>query len=254
MTSDLEDPYVIDLLDIRQAATLLKVSETSLRRWTNAGTLPCLRIGGRRERRFRREDLLAFMATARRPAGTPATAAVANLEDVELNYGQHVCAFYESDPGFGKLAIPFLVEGLARDDRCFVVAGKQLWAELETALADNCADYLARRDAGQIVRRDASADPESVYSYFEDAFLKESQRGNTHLRVLGDMAAFLDAGASLTALIDFEQRYNQNLAHRFAVVSLCQYDARRFSGLGILGALKCHEDTLRYPLERFLGI
>ena len=48
MTSDLEDPYVIDLLDIRQAATLLKVSETSLRRWTNAGTLPCLRIDGRR--------------------------------------------------------------------------------------------------------------------------------------------------------------------------------------------------------------
>ncbi len=41
-----------ELLDINQAATLLKVSETSLRRWTNAGVLPCLRVGLRRERRF----------------------------------------------------------------------------------------------------------------------------------------------------------------------------------------------------------
>src|SRR5207244_2512321 len=47
-----------ELLDIREAAGFLRVSETSLRRWTNAGQLPCLRIGGRRERRFRRAGRL----------------------------------------------------------------------------------------------------------------------------------------------------------------------------------------------------
>jgi len=50
-----------DLLDIKQAARFLLVSETSLRRWTNAGQLACLRVGRKRERRFRRADLLAFM-------------------------------------------------------------------------------------------------------------------------------------------------------------------------------------------------
>lgn len=50
-----------DLLDIKQAARFLQVSETSLRRWTNAGHLACLRLGRKRERRFRRADLLAFM-------------------------------------------------------------------------------------------------------------------------------------------------------------------------------------------------
>lgn len=39
-----------ELLDIAQAAALLRVGEASLRRWTNAGRLPCRRIGGRRER------------------------------------------------------------------------------------------------------------------------------------------------------------------------------------------------------------
>jgi excisionase family DNA binding protein len=50
-----------ELLDIEQAAKFLNVSETSLRRGTNAGRLACLRVGRRRERRFRRADLLAFM-------------------------------------------------------------------------------------------------------------------------------------------------------------------------------------------------
>ena len=34
-----------DLLNIKEAAALLKVSEASLRRWTNAGRLACLRLG-----------------------------------------------------------------------------------------------------------------------------------------------------------------------------------------------------------------
>src|SRR5438094_6556203 len=42
MTSDSE------WLDIAQAAALLRVSEASLRRWTNGGRLPCRRSGGRR--------------------------------------------------------------------------------------------------------------------------------------------------------------------------------------------------------------
>jgi len=43
-----------EYLNIEQAARLLNVSETSLRRWTNSGRLACLRVGRRRERRFRR--------------------------------------------------------------------------------------------------------------------------------------------------------------------------------------------------------
>lgn len=60
-----------DLLDIRQAARFLNVSETSLRRWTNSGRLACLRVGLKRERRFRRAHLLAFLEDqpARHSAG-----------------------------------------------------------------------------------------------------------------------------------------------------------------------------------------
>ena len=49
------------LLNIKQAAEILNVSEISLRRWSNAGKLPCLRVGVRRERRFRPADLLSYL-------------------------------------------------------------------------------------------------------------------------------------------------------------------------------------------------
>src|SRR5262245_48099072 len=70
------------LLDIEQAARFLNVSETSLRRWTNDGRLACLRVGRRRERRFRRADLLAFLE--REPAGVPQAAA-------SPAHGTHLC-------------------------------------------------------------------------------------------------------------------------------------------------------------------
>jgi excisionase family DNA binding protein len=40
------------LLNVKQAAELLNVSEMTVRRWTNAGLLACFRIGKKRERRF----------------------------------------------------------------------------------------------------------------------------------------------------------------------------------------------------------
>lgn len=62
----IESADAIELLDISEAAQFLNVSETSLRRWTNDGLLPCLRIGRRRERRFRRADLSGFHGTTQR--------------------------------------------------------------------------------------------------------------------------------------------------------------------------------------------
>jgi len=49
------------LLDVREAARFLRVSETSIRRWTDSGKLKCYRVGEARHRRFTREDLFDFL-------------------------------------------------------------------------------------------------------------------------------------------------------------------------------------------------
>lgn len=48
------------LLDVKDAAAFLNVSEMTIRRWTNSGRLKCYRLGGRRDRRFQKSDLDEF--------------------------------------------------------------------------------------------------------------------------------------------------------------------------------------------------
>lgn len=104
-----------------------------------------------------------------------------------------------------------------------------------------------------LILMDGMSDNAELYNFFEHAFLDASKHGIQRLRVLGDMAWTIQKGMGINELSNFEAQYNQNLAHRFPVVSLCQYDARLFSSTAILSALKCHDDTFQYPLNHFLG-
>ena len=129
-----------DLLDIKQAAAFLGVSETSLRRWTNSGQLACMRVGGKRERRFRRADLLAFMEA--QPVTDPPSRSQPSdrrqhtvIAGVPVTLGTHLCALYGNDAGRTRLAVEFLLEGLRPGSVCFLNASTeargQILAQLE---------------------------------------------------------------------------------------------------------------------------
>src|SRR5260370_36912774 len=49
------------LLNTEEAARFLRVSQASIRRWSDAGLLPARRVGRRRERRFATADLVQFL-------------------------------------------------------------------------------------------------------------------------------------------------------------------------------------------------
>ncbi|MDT8397286.1 MAG: MEDS domain-containing protein [Pseudomonadales bacterium] len=259
-----------NLLTISQAARFLQVSQISLRRWTDSGKLKCLRIGPRRERRFRKDDLLSFAGNPEQeakvseiPAASVAERPVEalchpdsslTLEGLTVNYGSHLCSLYESDRGRLKMSVPFLAEGLRRQDVCYLVASSAVSSKIIAALrqVEEGVDEALRNRLLRVSEGAASA--EAMCQYFESEFIDATQSGTHAIRVLGDMAWFLDHGLSLAELSEFEIRYNHNLGRRFPVVSLCQYDARRFNGSGILIALKSHEDTFNYPLSRFISI
>lgn len=248
------------LLNIKQAAHLLNVSQISLRRWTDSGRLSCLRVGARRERRFRREDLLSFPEKQTRNAKFGASGKTRGgaeqiiLDGIAIEYGNHLCTFYETDLGRVKMAVPFLADGLRAGDTCFFIAAEDAQEQILTDLKSVHGKLDKVFDKGMLRVCDGMSSAREMLEYFETEFVMATRSGNRSLRVLGDMAWFLRKGLDLAELTDFEVKYNHSLAHRFPVVSLCQYDAREFSGLGVLGALKCHEDTLKFPLSRFLGV
>ena len=247
-----------DLLTIKQASEVLQVSEASLRRWTESGRLPCMRVGGRRERRFRRMDLMACLEGARADApiahsDTPAAGEVL-LDQLQIPRGSHLCDLYESDEGRLRLSVPFLAQGVLRSERCYLVARPAIAQEILAGVRKVAAHVDEAIEEGRVVVRHGCRRPLDMLEYFRRQFLDCGERGVTGIRVLGDMSCFLDEGAGLDVLMDFEMRYDHSLARDFPVVSLCQYDARRFSGVGVLHACRAHNDSLNFPLRRFLGM
>ncbi len=257
---------------VSEAAAMLGVSPVSIRRWSNQGKLSCLRVGSRNERRFRRQDIdmlrtdLALTGSdsactqAEQPAnGSRETDAAAapgtmRLEGLSIAEGSHLCSLYESDLGRLKLAVPFLANGLREGATCYLVGSAGPRSAILAALSENGVDVDKALKRSQLIPHGGATGADAMCDYFCDEFVRASGKGSPSIRVLGDMAWFLDKGMDVNELRTFELRYNCEIARHFPVVSLCQYDVRRFSGIAVLTALKCHGDTFDYPASRFLGI
>jgi excisionase family DNA binding protein len=246
------------LLNIEQAARFLNVSETSLRRWTNSGRLACLRVGRRRERRFRRADLLAFMevqpAGGRAPvhhhASEPAGRTV--IDGLPVAHGSHLCGVYRNDAGRVKLATAFLGEGFSRGSVCYLVAPPAARRAILAGLEKSRPSLRADIEAGRLVLSEHAATARGQREHLEMQFLGAIRAGARSLHLVGDMWG-LGRSVSPRALVAFERSYEEQLAPRFPVVALCMYDLRSFTGTAILYELKGHPDTFRYPSERLLA-
>lgn len=247
-----------ELLDIGGAAAFLNVSETSLRRWTNEGALPCLRVGRRRERRFRRADLLAFME--HQPAGTiPADALPASVpaarpvdESIALTHGSHLCAFYDSDLGRATIAVRFLLEGLREGSMVYLVASTRSSKQILSNLKQKRPSLERDISAGKLLVADYKKGPRAQIKDFELQLTTAAEEGAQSFRVFGDTWE-MRKKVSAAGFAEYETAYDQFIARRFPVVTICAYDVRRFSGVAVLGALKAHRDTFRYPLEKVLA-
>lgn len=51
----------IELLTLQEACDILKVHPNTLRQWDKIGTLPAIRIGTKRIRRYRKQDIISFL-------------------------------------------------------------------------------------------------------------------------------------------------------------------------------------------------
>ena len=248
----------IELLDIREAAQFLNVSETSLRRWTNAGLLPCLRIGRRRERRFRRADLLAFMEQ-------PAVAQSQEdwredsmdlqeltVEPIAAIHGNHLCGIYGTDAGRLDLAVPFLLEGLEKDSVCFLVAPSDVLKDVAKAMKEKRPSLDSDIEAGRLILTEHQKTPAAQCHFFEIAMNRAEAEGVESFRVVGDMWG-LRLLVSSSEMVELELGFESLIVPNFPVMALCAYDARKFTGVELLDALKDHDDTFRYPMGRTIA-
>jgi excisionase family DNA binding protein len=247
-----------ELVDIRGAAEYLNVSETSLRRWTNAGRLRCLRIGQRRERRFRRGDLLAFLegnpseiAPSVRGAG-PARISDWSRGQVIVTQGSHLCGVYASDLGLVTLVVPFLLEGLEEGSVSFLVGSLAVRKSIVKYLKRKRPSLQADVDTGRLVLSSYRVASKDQCGHFCKQIEERVAEGVQSFRVVGDTWQ-IRSRMSKQSFAEYEAGYDRLVAQKYPVVTLCTYDARKFSGVELLDALKGHRDIFRYPLERALA-
>jgi excisionase family DNA binding protein len=250
-----------DLLDIKQAAQFLQVSETSLRRWTNTGRLASLRVGRRRERRFRREDLMAFMEHHPRAlVGTEAESGILGGERATTIGGTsvplptHLCGLYESEVGRVAQAANFLADGLRPGITCFLVQLPEVEDQILARLKRTSHRSLEQDiDAGRLVLYKYRSSPQAQLEDFERAFLAAIRGGAKVLRLVGDVTGGArKAGQPMEKTLEMEAGF-ERMVRRFPAVALCQYDARQHSGRDLLSIYRCHGDSFTLPAERLLA-
>ena len=202
------------------------MSEASLRRWTNAGRLPCLRIGGRRERRLRRADLLAFVGNEGGAARAPPR--------------NHFCDLYTSDLARARGAAAFLRVGLRADALCLLAAAKPVQRAVLAQLERDRPSIRTDLKAERLVVAEYHASAAAQLEYWRARIRAALESGVSAVYVVGDLSAgFSRKPFALT--LAYEAEYGRSIAHAFPVTTLCQYDARKISGLDAAGLFQCHD-------------
>lgn len=243
------------LLTTREAARFLRASEASLRRWADAGLLPANRVGQRRARRFKEEDLLRFLGP-QQGGPTHATTGLPRgiaLESMFVALSSHLGSFYTSDAGRLRLALPFLRDGIRADQACVLFAPPAAQQHYLQGLRKEGVDVVEAERGGLLTMLSVPPlAPEQFIALLEGVFIDITRRRPGPFRFLGEPVAGLAAVQSVAAFLSFERQCGA-LAKRFPVVMLCAYDAREFDGLTIIDCLKLHHDTFAYELGYFLN-
>lgn len=246
-----------DLHSTRSAALFLGVSEASVRRWSDAGVLPVLRVGRRRARRFAEEDLSNFLRDARAGAGGrmeihSRNRGAGQIGGIRFGVHDHIATFYDSNAGRLRLTVPFLSDGLIAGDRCFLVASQPLIDEYVQVLGreHGIPVEAALRSGALVTRSGPGSSARQAVSDWENLWWQALGAGAMALRVVGEMAT-LKGFPSVQEMLDYEVAFD-SLSKRFPVRSICQYDVREFDGLSVLQAIKAHPDIFGMHTAEFL--
>jgi hypothetical protein len=105
---------------------------------------------------------------------------------------------------------------------------------------------------GRLIVSEHQDTPAAQCRFFEVAMRKAEAEGVQSFRVVGDMWG-LRLKVSAREMVKLEVGFERRIVPQFPVVALCAYDARKFTGVELLDALKDHNDTFRFPMGKTLA-
>ena len=224
------------LLNIKEAAAFLNVSEMTLRRWTNDGSLSCYRVGKRRARRFRPKDLVAFLEN--RQATAPSKV-LFGFDDVALPDDSHVVHLSTGEDEAVEVAAAFIAEGLQGEETVCVVAPGDKAGNIERALRQKGTRVENFVTTGRLHWSRGMDSPGHHARYLREL----AARCGGRFRIFGDMTWTGEKAWSGEDLRRLEESVHEWEQPRGRLL-LCQYPLHRFAGTEIMMAMETHTHNI----------
>ncbi len=237
-------------LTISEAAEFLHVSEVSLRRWTNSGKLRCFRVGGRSERRFLVNDLLAFMPSMDAQMEPLQTSETENLNDADSTE-RHISMFFRDPEEQWQLLRPYLVDHLSSGAPAIYLqhhtSSEQLMQRLQAEGLP--LDKLIARGLLRILPPTQSYllpgkfNAQWMLEFLEMTIQAAHEAGHKRILMTGELTS-IQGAPGVEEMAHYESMLNPLIDQYPAVTIVCQYDLKRFTGDVILDALMTHPTIL----------
>jgi hypothetical protein len=171
------------------------------------------------------------------------------IDQVDLQPGSHVCAFYRGDDDRDRLLNGYLGAGLTAGDKCICIVDS-LRTQERLAIPPGVEGEPGPH-GGQL---DIHL-PESTYlagggfttsdmlTFWTEAIVRAGSDGYSFCRLAGEMTWALRDAPGVEHLVGYESELNR-VTTSYPVIVLCLYDLDRFSGEVVVNIVKTHPQVL----------
>ena len=170
-----------------------------------------------------------------------------SLAGSHLHETRHVCAFFSSEDEEYRVLLPFIREGLDRDERAIHVVNPHQRAGHLDRLSAAGIDTAAAEARGQLeVRtntdtylRDGHFDADRMLAVFEQLASGNTTGGFPRSRIICRMDWAAESRALVNNVIEFESRVN-DVWRRHDDLVICTYHLQQFGGDALIDIMRTH--------------
>lgn len=164
-----------------------------------------------------------------------------------LGHGDHLCLVYENPEEQWNAVVPFIADGLARNEACLYLVDDRGLEDVRQAFISRGVDVGAHERSGQLsfaTKRETylssgSFDAQAMIAFLASTAQQALDAGRTGFRVTAEMTWALGPECGCERLIQYEAVLS-NFYPGSNVSGLCQYNRKRFSAGVIRDVLRTH--------------
>lgn len=168
-----------------------------------------------------------------------------------LNAPIHVCAFFDSKEEQYNVILPYIQEGLERNEKVINILEQACHHEHCQRLSDtgipidspSMAQQLNILASEDTYLKDGFFGAEKMLALLEEALIEAENEGYESVRACGEMVWALKDVPGTDELIEYEARLNL-LVPKHSCSLVCMYDVNRFNGKVLTDVLATHSHVV----------